>query len=873
MFGFFKPKWQHRNSNVRIKAICELELDKEIILKLAQTDKDIDVRIAALQKIDELNILYALLLQEPCEKGKNAVLKQLSVVFLQNDSFENAVHHFMQTTVRRDFPVADLLMVCDHAPLKALLFSKINLQKDLPKLVDANYAFSIEELVLIDDLDVLNHLVKKANITDKKVLAHLKSTMQKQEDIERKIALKAELLTQYAELAKAEPLAPLNVLSTLEKVWNENELGDENVAFKEAYLVRHNTYNELRQEKVGILAQLTQQIEDNDLADSQQILAQLKKISGDSFFSTKEKANIQLLIQKLDAHIVDEKNKAEAERRLQISKAQTKTAEVVTQIKPESVKAPFDYKQFKESIQRLEVLIDAGKLQEAEQLSQNLSNELKVLGNAKDAVNVTRLLKQATQPLYDQLDTARWGIYQSLEILCDQAEALANSVSIDLISITLKKLREDWNLSKSGIAKVPQKLHQRFESACQSAHQRLVNERDQNNQARVVYLNEAKELLNALSQWIQQIDWQNPNWANLIEMRQKFLQEWNRYLTQYSTDGALSYGTPLFLAKDKHKLENSMRKILKPLDAAMQNERQKEKKRRTDEIALLQMLLDEERILEAIDKAKHFNKTFSPTVRSKRHDENLLWKQLRVVNDQIFALREEYVSVEENEKAHNAKQKRIVLNELKELCSSIHDDSQIHLIETELKKIEGRWANIGLVAKQDFIKFENEFKSFAHKIHQQLYSMDQQKEIDQRDALLKTSLLIGELEAKVVKSESITIEAQLYESADAILRKRLKNLEQASVGQRNAQESLMEKMAEAKQLAFELVLSREILLDIVSPEEDRAARLVMQVQILEAAMKNQRNEKDKKHQLKSLDEKWLENIVGIVPESLYQRFK
>lgn len=871
MFGFFKPKWQHRHSNIRIEAIKNSELDHAIILKIAQTDKDVDVRIAALQKISELNILYAILLQEPCEAGKIAILKRISTVFLQEASLENAVQNFMKNTVRRDFPVADLLMASNDRALKQLLFSMINLQKDLPRLLEANYTFSVEELVLIDDLETLNHLIKKSNITDKKVLAHLKSAMQKQEAIEHKITLKAELLKQYKALVDAEVLAPLNIFSALEKEWHDHQLGEEQQAFKDAYLARYNAQNELRQEKVAALTALEQQVQSEDLSNAQQMLVQLKDLWGDSLFSLKEKSNIQVLIQKIEANVSDAKKKAQDERMLQERQLQASKAAV--QAKTAAVTAVFDRELFAKELERLEKLINLGRLQEAEQLSRDLTNDLKALDHAKDATHFSRLLKQATQPLNNQLDTARWGIYQGLESLCDQAEDLANQGSIDLISVTLKQLREDWNQSKKGIARVPQKLYQRFESACQAAHQRLINERDHDNQARAVYLKEAEELLKALSQLIEQIDWKNPNWADLIEMRQKFLQEWNRYLNQYSTDGALSYGAPLFLARDKQKLERAMRQILKPLDTAMQNERQKEKKRREDEIALLQTLLDEEKIREAVEKAKHFNQSFKPTVRSKRHDENLLWKQLRVVNDQIFALREEYVSAEESEKSANAVQKRNVLNELKELCSTINANSSVHAIEEALNDVDQRWMEIGVVAKRDFIKLENDFKALMSKAHKQLQQMDQQKEIDQRIALLETSSRIGELEAKVANDEAVVMDEQLYESADSALRKRLKCLEQIIAGQANAKAFLMEKLEHSEQLAFELVLHREILLDKASPIEDREARLAMQVRVLEAAMTNQRSEKDKKHQLKLLDEKWLENVAGIIPDSLSQRFR
>lgn len=400
-----------------------------------------------------------------------------------------------------------------------------------------------------------------------------------------------------------------------------------------------------------------------------------------------------------------------------------------------------------------------------------------------------------------------------------------------------------------------------------------MDERDHDNQARAIYLKEAEELLQALTQLIEQIDWKNPNWQQLIEMRQKFLQEWNRYLNQYSTDGVLSYGAPLFLAKDKHKFERSMRQIIKPLDSAMHKEREQEKKRRENEIALLKTLLDNGDIKEAVEKAKEINRSFTPTVRSKRHDENLLWKQLRVVNDQIFALREEHVSAEESEKLANAEQKHSVLKDLKALCATINTDSHVNAVENALSEIENRWMDIGVVAKRDFIKLDHEFKNLMGKVHKQLQQMDQQKEADQRIALLAASAQIGELEAQITHDENIVITEQLYDSADASLRKRLKCLEQIMAGQESARGYLLEKLSRAQALAFDLVLRREILLDRSSPEADREARLTMQVQCLEEAMNNPRNEKEKKQQLKRLDEKWLENVVGTIPDSLSQRFK
>lgn len=918
MFGFFKPKWQHRNPKIRIEAVNN-NLEKDLILKIAQTDKDVDVRMAAFMQIDELNLLYAIVLQEPCDHGRKAALEQIIAVFTQDTSPKTSIHNFMETTVRRGFPFADLLMVCRDPKIKQLLFPLINLQKDLPKLVEENYPFTVDELLLVDNIDVLTSLVKRANITDKKVLMHLKNAIQKQESIEQKILLKASLLEKYQALAVSEPLMALNVFSEVENDWNAYELGEENQEYRNAYLARYHAYNAERQTDLASLKSIEDSIDQNNISDYSVAIGTLQTLVESTSFSVKEKNHIRSMIQILEAKRIQEHQQQQVDKnadellkkanaviqqiitispidleklksaitqlpknypqRSEALNALTQEKLVVKENNHESVKITsepinvkaFDQVAFQNSLQKLEALIEEGQLQRAEQLNKELFNLLKTAEKTKEANRNQRLLKQVAQPLLDQLDNARWGMYQNLELLCDKAEQLAGQGSIELISVTLKQLREDWNESKKGLGRVPQRLYQRFENACKQAHQRLVDERTQDNTARAQYLEEANELLTNLSQFVQQIDWQQPDWNNLIDVRQRFLNEWNRYLNQYSTDGVLSYGAPLFLMKDKQKLERLMRQILKPLDVAVQNERTKEKKRREDEIEQLQLLLNERNIREAVDKAKLFNRTFNPTIRSKRQDENVLWKQLRLVNDQIFALREEYVSAEENEKNANAQKKRELLVALQSLQANT--ELAANEVYEALSNLEDAWLAVGVVPKNVYGKLDKEFKNIQQAIKHSLENAELQKEQAQREELLATAQTIAQLESLIVSGESINIESSLYDQADAQLRKRLKCLEQILAGQKSALDYLTQQLSLAEILAHELVLTREILLDQPSPEEDKNQRLAMQVSILEQAMTANRNDKDKQSQLKRLDERWLENVVGNVNEALYQRFR
>ena len=228
MFGLFKPKWQHRNPEVRIEAIRSHDLHNDLIVKIAQTDKHLDVRITALKKISEPNILYALWLHESSNAGKKAVLAQISSVFAQSNDPRNTLSDFIRNTVKREFSLVDLLEASSDLQIKQLIIPLLDVKKDLPHLVAKNYQFVLDELKFIKDTDVLSFLIKTANISDKKLLAHLKACLEEETEQLRKISLKEQLLLSYQELASQQNLAPLNVFSALETEWNSNELGDEN---------------------------------------------------------------------------------------------------------------------------------------------------------------------------------------------------------------------------------------------------------------------------------------------------------------------------------------------------------------------------------------------------------------------------------------------------------------------------------------------------------------------------------------------------------------------------------------------------------------------------------------------------------------------
>lgn len=52
LIDIFKPKWKHKDSDVRLEAVQELD-DQKILVKIAKNDSDKYVRGVAVRKINE----------------------------------------------------------------------------------------------------------------------------------------------------------------------------------------------------------------------------------------------------------------------------------------------------------------------------------------------------------------------------------------------------------------------------------------------------------------------------------------------------------------------------------------------------------------------------------------------------------------------------------------------------------------------------------------------------------------------------------------------------------------------------------------------------------------------------------------------------
>ena len=82
--AFFKPKWQHKDPQVRKRAVQEFNLaraeDRDALLQVVRSDAELAVRSAALKRIDDLDVLASVAQSDASEEGRTAASQRYANV-------------------------------------------------------------------------------------------------------------------------------------------------------------------------------------------------------------------------------------------------------------------------------------------------------------------------------------------------------------------------------------------------------------------------------------------------------------------------------------------------------------------------------------------------------------------------------------------------------------------------------------------------------------------------------------------------------------------------------------------------------------------------------------------------------------------------
>lgn len=211
---FFKAKWQHKDSNIRVVAINEeLQLEnpeqKTIILNLAQQDDSELVRKTALLKLNDFNIWLNESQNNSNKKIKDFLNKQINLILVDNHSIilskDNKLEYI--NNVNNLSGLETWLNSESDSDIVIALYNKLNKPQLLTSIFTQKQQPAIQQYLLqnIEDKDLLEKLAKKA--CDESIVTTIQSKIK---DINYKIEL-PKTIAKKAQLNLSKFLALIDV--------------------------------------------------------------------------------------------------------------------------------------------------------------------------------------------------------------------------------------------------------------------------------------------------------------------------------------------------------------------------------------------------------------------------------------------------------------------------------------------------------------------------------------------------------------------------------------------------------------------------------------------------------------------------------------
>ena len=198
---------------------------------------------------------------------------------------------------------------------------------------------------------------------------------------------------------------------------------------------------------------------------------------------------------------------------------------------------------------------------------------------------------------------------------------------------------------------------------------------------------------------------------------------------------------------DRKTLDRRFQQILQRLDSHLDGERDHERQRRQQLIEQVQALVDTSDLRAAIEIAKHAQAQWQPTVQSSHRQEQALWKAFRSACDAVFARRQAEQEAADAERQTNLARKLELCGEIEALA--LISREQLAQADTRLQALQQEWQTIGSIPKAEQRVLDQRFEAAIQQFiaHEKLL-----RQTDLWDAfqhLYQRNLLCARLESRL----------------------------------------------------------------------------------------------------------------------------
>lgn len=419
-------------------------------------------------------------------------------------------------------------------------------------------------------------------------------------------------------------------------------------------------------------------------------------------------------------------------------------------------------------------------------------------------------------PKLRELKEARgWSTRQARESLTKDAETLAEAapaLAPAEISRKVKALRAQWQELDKGVGPAPQEVWAAFDGACKRAYAPAKEQYDAAAAKR-------RALVDDLDAAAKALDPQNADWDRLVKLVRDSRKAWREA-------GHMEH-------RKFVKLRKRFDAAIKPLDAALDEERERDARRRQLAIAALERCVAREPLEAQIEMAKQVQREWRPTVRGRRKDEQALWDTLRKLCDDIFGRRDARFSDRRAAEDAAAAAKNAVCDQIEALLTGDEgetDEAAVNQAKGQYRTLRAAWRDAGDVGPKKKGAAQKRYRAVCDRFEARLRERERAGATRTHEALIeRLALLDRHREALAAGGDAAATREQwsALPPVRGALGKKLDAAFEADAAGADAA------ALEAKQT---LCLQAELAADVPSPEAFAAARMAMKIARLESAL-------------------------------------
>jgi len=508
-------------------------------------------------------------------------------------------------------------------------------------------------------------------------------------------------------------------------------------------------------------------------------------------------------------------------------------------------------KTLKQHLNDLEDCLGQGEFQTAMQLEQKARSSYDKLNALlpNSHRQLEKRLQDAANEIRKLRSWQRWGDDIERERLCEAMEVLAERPD-DNPEETARLIREAQLAWKQlGTRGHSQELWERFNTACNVAYQPCRDYFEGQAQQRIENLEKKEQLCAEVEAYVNDIDWQTPDWKALNQYGREVEKEWHHI-------GPTN-------RKNKKPLSTRFENALQPLQNRLAEERTRNIKFRQRLIEKAADAVSIEDLGTAIETVKQLQSQWIITVPGERKEERQLWRDFRKACDAVFDRRKQQQEERDKERNANLAAKNALCEQI-EALATLEEDA-VKSVLGQLKKLQLEWRDIGELPRKAIEKVEKRYKTACttvEQFYQQQLAAEQRSALDAiRDKALACAALenidyatVDSVEAHIASAQASW--SQLPTLPDAALEaqfaERFEHACQAVLAIQVPSDDA------ARQARDMLCIRMEILAEVESPPEAMQARMEYQVARLSAAMQGGGNKQitDKLTEAQQIEQEW-----------------